>query len=321
MSGRGKQDGFIIVAVLWMIAALALLAAIYTRFALTTAVAASVHEDRLRADGLISAAVELAAYQLTAAGSATKPSSDLAIAGSSTTAARPTQPSPAQMPTRGAFSFRLGRSGITVEYESEASRIDLNFASKEVLSGLFRTIGAEPDQANYYGDRIVGWRKKGEATGENEEASAYRVAGIPYKPRQGPFQSAAELWLVLGIPPALTERVLPLVTVYSGQPEVDAEIAAPEIVASLPNMTPERLGTVLQNRAAPMQLGQSQANQPGANQTLAPSPPAQSFRLHIRMALENGRRVTAEAVILVLQDGDEPYRVLSWRDDFDGVSS
>jgi general secretion pathway protein K len=39
------------------------------------------------------------------------------------------------------------------------------------------------------------------------------------------------------------------------------------------------------------------------------------------MTLENGRRVTAEAVILVLQDGDEPYRVLSWRDDFDGVSS
>jgi general secretion pathway protein K len=111
------------------------------------------------------------------------------------------------------------------------------------------------------------------------------------------------------------------VTVYSGQPEVDAQNAAPEIVASLPNMTPERLGNVLQNRAAPMQLGQSQANRPGANQTLAPSPPAQSFRLHIRMALENGRRVTAETVILVLQDGDEPYRVLSWRDDFDGVSS
>jgi general secretion pathway protein K len=36
------------------------------------------------------------------------------------------------------------------------------------------------------------------------------------------------------------------------------------------------------------------------------------------MGLENGRRVAAEVVILVLQDGDEPYRVLSWRDDFDG---
>jgi general secretion pathway protein K len=28
--------------------------------------------------------------------------------------------------------------------------------------------------------------------------------------------------------------------------------------------------------------------------------------------------VRAEVVILLLEDGDEPYRVLSWRDDFDG---
>jgi general secretion pathway protein K len=38
------------------------------------------------------------------------------------------------------------------------------------------------------------------------------------------------------------------------------------------------------------------------------------------MALENGRRVAAEVVILVPEDGDEPYRVLSWRDDFDGAT-
>jgi general secretion pathway protein K len=315
-----KQDGFIIVAVLWMIAALAVLAAIYTRFALTTAVAASVHEDRLRAEGLISAAIELTAYQLTAS----QPASGLATVNPAASPAganaeRAVQPTASQMPTRGAFSFRLGRAGVTVEYQSEAARIDLNVASKEMLAGLFRTLGAEPDNANYYGDRIVGWRKKGEVAGENEEATAYRVAGIAYKPRQAPFQSTAELWLVLGIPQILKERALPFLTVYSGQSDVDAENAAPEIVASLPNMTPERLGDVLQQRASPAPFAQAQSNQPGANQKPA-GPPAQSFRLNIRLVLENGRRVGAEVVILVLQDGDEPYRVLSWRDDFDGMS-
>ncbi|MEA2839432.1 MAG: ral secretion pathway protein [Methylobacteriaceae bacterium] len=318
MSARGKRHGFIIVAVLWMIAALAVLAAIYTRFALTTAVAASVHEDRLRAEGLISAAAELTAYQLTATLPANRPS-NLSIAGSATAAERTISPGAEQMPTRGAFSFRLGRAGVTVEYQSEAARIDLNMASTEMLAGLFRTLGAEPDNANYYGDRIIGWRKKGEVAGENEEATAYRVAGIAYKPRQAPFQSTAELWLVLGIPEVLKERALPFLTVYSGQTDVDAENAAPEVVASLPNMTPERLGEVLQKRASPTQFGQAQSAQPGANQKPA-GPPAQSFRLNIRLALENGRRVRAEVVILVLQDGDEPYRVLSWRDDFDGTS-
>jgi general secretion pathway protein K len=223
------------------------------------------------------------------------------------------------MPVRGAFSFRLGRAGVTVAYQSEASRIDLNLAPKETLAALFKTLGAQPEEADYYAERIIGWRKKGEIAGENQEATAYRVAGLAYKPRQAPFQSTAELWLVLGIPPVLTERALPFLTVYSGQSDVDAENAAPEVVASLPSMTPERLGNVLQQRASPMQFGQATSDQAGSNQKLAAGPPAQSFRLDIRTALENGRRVAAEVVILVLQDGDEPYRVLSWRDDFDGA--
>lgn len=297
-AAHDRQSGFIIVAVLWMVAALALLAAIYTRFALATAVSASVHEDRLRAEALISAGVELTAYQLTAY--------------------PPTLTE--QRPTKGAFSFRLGRAGVTVEYRSEAARIDLNVASRDMIAGLFRTFGADPENANYYADRIIGWRTKGAQTGDDPEVTAYRVAGTPYKPRQGPFQSAAELWLVLGIPAVLKERALPFLTVYSGQGNVDAENAAPEVLASLPNMTPERLGNALQQRMSPQGVGQTLSNDARANQSLTASAASRSFRINIRASLENGRRVIGEVVILVPEDGDEPYRVLSWRDDFDGTS-
>ena len=267
MSARGKQDGFIIVAVLWMVAALALLAAIYTRFALATAVASSVHEDRLRANALISAAIELTAYQLTAEAAPSGPApppggfsiNSSQAAERTTTTPQPSGPA-AQMPSRGAFSFRLGRAGVTVAYQSEASRIDLNAAQKEVLAGLFRTLGAPPEAADYYAERIIAWRKKPDRTGDNEEATAYRVAGVPYKPRQGPFQDAAELWLVFGLPPLLVERALPFVTVYSGASEVDPDNAAPEVLASLPNMSPERLGNLLQQRAGPMAFGQTASN-------------------------------------------------------------
>jgi general secretion pathway protein K len=38
----------------------------------------------------------------------------------------------------------------------------------------------------------------------------------------------------------------------------------------------------------------------------------------MQIRLDNGRIARAEVVILVLKGGDEPYRVLSWRDDSDG---
>ena len=38
----------------------------------------------------------------------------------------------------------------------------------------------------------------------------------------------------------------------------------------------------------------------------------------VRVDLAKGRRINAEAVILLLDDAPDPYRVLSWTDDFDG---
>src|SRR6202043_3081969 len=142
-----------------------------------------------------SRALELAAYRLTAA------NDDL-------------------RPTQGAFAYRTASADVAVEFRSEAARIDLNAAPKELLAGLFAGLGARADAAAYYADRIVGWRQAGEVAGENQEAAAYRTAGLSYGPRQGPFSDVGELWLVLGLPPALVERALPFVTVFSGRPEV-----------------------------------------------------------------------------------------------------
>ena len=145
-----------------------------------------------------------------------------------------------------------------------------------------------------------------------------------YAPRQAPFQSAAELWLVHGIPTVFKERILPFVTVYSGQAQVDPGNAAPEVLASMPDMTPEKLGNALQQRAAPQGATVSPGAQaPGSGEpgsSLAqPAGSSKAYRIAMRVKLEKGRNVAAEMVILVPdQAGDDPYRVLFWRDDFDG---
>ena len=58
------RDGFIIVAVLWILAALAALATIYSIYIKNSALAVSVMDDELQAEALVSASLELTAYQL-----------------------------------------------------------------------------------------------------------------------------------------------------------------------------------------------------------------------------------------------------------------
>ena len=212
----------------------------------------------------------------------------------------------------------MGRSRIKVSFIAEGARIDLNAAPKELLVGLFEAIGAKSDDAGTFADRIVGWRKKADKEGQDTEADVYKSAGYSYAPREAPFQSTLELSLVAGIPKYIVERILPLVTVYSGQAQIDVRVASPEVLAALPGMTPDALKQVLAQRAQATPDGQSLLKLLGQASSNASVTPSKATRVQINVRLGNGRDVFAEVVIATLQNGDEPFRVLSWRDDIDG---
>jgi general secretion pathway protein K len=279
--------GFILVAVLWILAALATLASIYAVYVVNTATSMGVNDDRVKAEALISAALELTAYRVTAAGTDNRPS-------------------------RGEFLFRLGNANITVQFTSETGRIDLNMAPKELLAGLFAGLGAKYPDAEYYADRIIGWRVPADPDKPNAEANAYRTAGLTYAPRQAPFAHVGELTLVLGLPPFLVERAMPFVTVFSGRPEINILAAPPEVLAAIPGMTPERLYALLSRRGAGLQSAQS-------DPAGVIDDPGKAMRVAVRIDFDNRRQARGEATILLLDDGDAPFRVLSWRDDFDGT--
>lgn len=287
----GDDRGFIVIVVLWMLAALAALALIYLTYVTNTAVTVAVNTDRLQADALMNAGLELAAYRLTAQSEATRP-------------------------TSGTFNARIGAGRVVVTFRSEAARIDLNMAPKAVLVGLMTSLGTPAADAPVYADRIVAWRSSTEPGVDNPEDSYYRTLGTPYLPRHAPFPHSDELWLVRGIPPAVIEHVLPFVTVFSNMRTVNVLDAAPQVVAALPNMTPETLQRLLRDRADPSVNPQSLVGLAGsASATIEGS---KAYRVTVAAEAPSHRQSSAEIVILLLESGDEPYRVLSWHNPFDG---
>src|SRR3954466_3200444 len=103
LPGRpSRNEGFIIVAVLWILAALATLASIIAVYVINAANAFTVHDERLQAEALTRAAIELTLYQVAL--------------------------NPQAAPTRGSFVFRMRNAGIATTFNSETARIDLNTA-------------------------------------------------------------------------------------------------------------------------------------------------------------------------------------------------
>jgi general secretion pathway protein K len=284
------NEGFIIVAVLWILAALATLASIIAVYVINAANAFTVHDERLQSEALTRAALELSIYQI----------------------AR----DPQAAPTRGSFVFRMGTAAIATNFVSEAARIDLNAAPKPLLAGLFTGLGAPRAAAESYADRILGWRA-GPTQEGRDESSLYRAAGMPYAPRGAPFQHIGELALVMGIPEVLVERATPYLTVYSGQGQVNLLDAAPQVLAALPGMSPSLLNEALGVRALGREAAQQWLERLGQG-ALASLSGSKSFRVTSHMTFDSGQRVTSEVVIFILDNGTEPYRVLTWRDDIDG---
>lgn len=274
---RGSDDaGFILVAVLWILIALAAVVSAYALYLSNTAQSVRVRDDALIAESLASAAVELAAGQLV-------------------------NVPKARRPTHGEVVFRMDGAEVVASFQDETARIDLNSAPKELLAGLFSALGARPEAAQDYAAGILAWRAPGAAggTGEGAETARYRDARLPYGPRGGAFVHAEELWRVAGLPPELVAAALPHLTVYSGRPQVNEADADPVVRAAL--------------AAAKPADGRGASARSGGDEPAAFTQPGDTVRVTVTIVFDNGRRRSAEAVLLLRDFGTDPFRVLTWR--------
>jgi general secretion pathway protein K len=325
-SAPRAEAGFVLVAVLWILAALATLASIYSSYTINTAAASHIADDRVQAEASIRAGVEMAVYR------------QLAL------------PEKARL-ARGGFDMRVGRSGVAVRFRSEGARIDLNSAPADLLAGLFTAVGVDSSQAENFADRVVGWRTKVTASGGANAAGAdanapagganaasananaagsdanaaaananpgaaggagdkaaqedqlYSEQHMPYPPRHAPFDNALELSLLPGISLAVVERVLPYVTVFSGRADVDILSADPTVLSALPQMTPQILGAVLNARVSDPGDGRALLDLLGPAKSHATAETSKAFRASITVDFDNGRHVHAEVVFRLKDQG------------------
>ena len=123
-----SERGFVIIAVLWILVALSTLAMIFSVYLSNSARALGVTDTGIAKDALVSASLELTAYQLLLTDEKSRPA-------------------------QGSFRFRLDNAEVLVTFASEAARVDLNAAPKEMLANLFEVLGAQQQAAAEVAER------------------------------------------------------------------------------------------------------------------------------------------------------------------------
>ena len=192
-AGRGRDEGFALLIVLWML--------VLTSFLVAMIAGSGRTELRITgnlvANGAAAAAADGAIYQ--AIFNSIDPRPEL------------------RWPLDGSIhEFAIGDCVVDVRLQDEAARINPNLASPELLEALLRAIGRDPESARQLALAIGEWI--GNTNSAQPKAAVladYRQSGRDYAPPGAPLESLDELGGVIGMTPATLAALRPHLSLFA----------------------------------------------------------------------------------------------------------
>ena len=213
------------------------------------------------------------------------------------------------------YDFALGDAKMAIRVQDESGKIDLNSASPDLLARLLLAIGVPDPHAHELAAAIVDYRDPDDLiTPGGAETRDYEAAGLPYGPKNLPFETVSELQRVLGMDFSTYQKLEPYVTVYAGGDPSPTFASAPVLQA---------LG--MNADIAKAFLIQRQAWQPGApgappglpnGQAFVVQPGTGTYDISCQVRLRDGTNLTVNAIVRASQSGPlgQLYVPLQWRD-------
>jgi general secretion pathway protein K len=292
--GAGRERGFALLVVLSALGLLAVVAASFAQIARTHIRLAAVASEGAKAEALADAGVQMVVLDLV--GARESPPTERRFALDAT----PLSCTPGE----GAV--------VTVAVQDEAGKVDVNIATPQLLRALVLGLGLSGGEAAV--DAILDYRDEDDNRRvSGAERPEYRAAGRT-GPRNAPFIAVEELSSVLGITQQDADRLRPFVTIHSGLPAIDANVAANELVGIIARGFGEGgAPSLLQREDTPV----GDLSMPGRHGGLLPpqflsASTRRAFSVRSQARMATGATFVREAVIEFVATSASALRVRRW---------
>lgn len=140
---------------------------------------------------------------------------------------------------------------VLISVQDEAGKVDLNNAADDLLEGLFVVVGVEQEQAVELVHAIADFRDDDDIrrpTGAEDDD--YRAAGYAWEAKDAPFETVAELEQVIGMTRDIYDRVAPFLTVHATRRgRIDPATAPAVVLRAIPGADAGQIETLLDARA------------------------------------------------------------------------
>jgi general secretion pathway protein K len=283
MTRNDSRRGMVLVTVLWSISLLSALAMAASVTFRGFAGVMAVERDQVQAEALLTAGLETAAGIMQTSGKSPL----------------------AEIET----TLTLGTGTVRVRINDEGGRIDVGKAPVELLASMFRSVGVAQAPAGLIAQRIVERRKPSNARSDSGDRPTSQVPQLPSTNQ--PFADIGQLRSIPDMDPEWIAAIAPLTTVY-GEQTINPLTALPGVIAALPGVDGRRAaGFIEARRSSPSDADRLVRLLGPAQQYLAVKP-QRVASVDLTAAMASGYATSAHAVIVVLPQDSQPYRVLVW---------
>ena len=285
---RGRQDGFILVAVLGIMALLLSLTggtALMVRSAINGVRGTA---DDLRLEAMVRSGIDLAAHELFALKLSTARIRDQRIA--------------------------LDGGTITLSAIDQSGRIDLNWSDPMLLAGAYRAAGLTGLKPEVFAARVVQWRDRYEdKPPANADPAKMNLAAKPVGRGKDGFRTVAELRWLADVTDDDVAALAPLLTVDNVQGRVNVLEASATVLMALPEMSPSLVAQVMALRAAPRATIDDRLKLLLAKQQpLITTTRGTAFRVRVTVATVAAANRSVAVTLARAPARDAPYYVTAW---------
>ncbi len=198
------------------------------------------------------------------------------------------------------YQMALGEGQVVITVVDEGGKVDLNRAQDRLLSGLLQVFGVPEEQAPALIDTIRDFADRDDDPRPfGAEDGDYLAAGLDWGSKDAPFESVEELQQVLGISRPLYDRLAPFLTVYSGRAQINPVVAPREVLMAMPGLGEEQVNALLARRES----------EDGTRVRSVGT----AFTIRAEAVTDGGGRFIREAVVQRTADRRDPYLIREWR--------
>ncbi|PYV20038.1 MAG: hypothetical protein DMG07_00350 [Acidobacteria bacterium] len=319
------ERGVILIALLWVLAALSVIALSFSRESLVEVAAARNARDLSDAYYVARAGIEATAYKLVEKRFTPQ------VQGIE---AQALPPDPLEL---GFFEGAFGGGSFRVDVQDESGKINLNFVTEEQLRALLEAIGIQRPDSDVIVDSLMDWRDVDRARRPNgAEDDYYQSLPHPYKAKNNRMDTVEELLLVRGVTreyyygfrekapdgtPAYRYGLSRYFTVYTPSNRVNVNFAELPVLLSVPGMTPNAAEQIYQRRKSkPFRTVQEIIQELAVTLGTATLPylstdAAGVYSLTASARMENSKVARILRAVLTIDVRDPSYhRILYWNE-------